>query len=101
MQTNLPPLKVDSAQDYWGVVILGTDTDDLTEAQAALVIDIVEVRYPRLVEALTFYARKDIYEMGTDWVFNGEDEVGIETPSEADTEGGALARQTLASLESK
>jgi len=100
MQTNLPPLEIHSGLFPDDCSLRGR-YGELSVDQAALVIDIVEVRYPRLVEALTFYARKDIYEMGTDWVFNGEDEVGIETPSEADTEGGALARQTLASLESK
>lgn len=50
-------------------------------------------------EALAFYADKVNYKMGTDWVFNGEDEHGVDAPSDADLEGGKKARAALAILD--
>lgn len=58
MQTNLPPLEHHHVKEWDGSIITGPKWNELNHDQAALVIDIVEVRYPKLVEALEVLAGK-------------------------------------------
>ena len=79
-----------------------------TEARAALIasapltaskLEKAEALNAELVEALKFYADEKNYKMGTDWVFDGNDEVGVDCESPADIEKGAKARAALAHSE--
>lgn len=51
-----------------------------------------------LVDALRFYADKDRYEEGSDWIWDGEDERRISTSPPITEDEGKTARDVLAKL---
>lgn len=66
-----------------------------TSSQELDDIDYLLTRVKKLTEALEFYSFIERYEPSEDWVYNGEDEVGVNGPSCIAYDEGKTAREAL------